>query len=206
MPDIADSPSAADAASLLRDASFLASLRRDLLRFACLYLNHDDDSAEDAVQEALLAASRAPERFAGRAAVGTWVFGILKHKLIDEIRRQRRRVYLTPLPSEDEADDFDALFDARGHWNADDQPPAWSDPDASLEQRQFWQVFETCLTRLPESTARVFMMREFLDLDTPEICGHFDITPNHCWVILHRARAGLRLCLQTRWFGEEARA
>ena len=52
------------------------------------------------------------------------------------------------------------------------------------------------------------MMREFLDLDTPEICGHFDITPNHCWVILHRARAraGLRLCLQTRWFGEEARA
>lgn len=49
------------------------------------------------------------------------------------------------------------------------------------------------------------MMREFLDLDTPEICGHFDITPNHCWVILHRARAGLRLCLQTRWFGEEAR-
>lgn len=54
MPDIADSPSAADAASLLRDASFLASLRRDLLRFACLYLNHDDDSAEDAVQEALL--------------------------------------------------------------------------------------------------------------------------------------------------------
>ena len=42
------------------------SLRRDLLRFACLYLNHDDDSAEDAVQEALLAASRAPERFAGR--------------------------------------------------------------------------------------------------------------------------------------------
>lgn len=124
MPDIADSPSAADAASLLRDASFLASLRRDLLRFACLYLNHDDDSAEDAVQEALLAASRAPERFAGRAAVRTWVFGILKHKLIDEIRRQRRRVYLTPLPSEDEADDFDALFDARGHWNADDQPPA----------------------------------------------------------------------------------
>jgi RNA polymerase sigma-70 factor (ECF subfamily) len=184
----------------------LACLRRDLLRFACLYLNHDDDSAEDAVQEALLAASRAPERFAGRAAVRTWVFGILKHKLIDEIRRQRRRVYLTPLPSEDEADDFDALFDARGHWNADDQPPAWSDPDASLEQRQFWQVFETCLTRLPESTARVFMMREFLDLDTPEISGHFDITPNHCWVILHRARAGLRLCLQTRWFGEEARA
>ena len=193
-----------DAASLLQDAGFLAGLRRDLLRFAQLYLNQDTDSAEDAVQEALLAASRAPERFAGRAAVRTWVFGILKHKLIDEIRRQRRRVYLTPLDTGDGDDDFDAQFDARGHWNADDRPPVWSDPDASLQQRQFWTVFEACLTHLPEATARVFMMREFLDLDTPEICTHLEITPNHCWVILHRARQGLRLCLQTRWFGEEA--
>ena len=126
--------------------------------------------------------------------------------MIDEIRRQRRRVYLTPLPDEDAPDDLDALFDARGHWNPEDRPPAWSDPDASLQQRQFWQVFETCLTRLPQPTARVFMMREFLELDTPEICHSLDITPNHCWVILHRARAGLRLCLQTRWFGEEALA
>ena len=46
MPDIADSPSAADAASLLRDAN-TAGLRRDLLRF-CLFIPgfHGDDSAE----------------------------------------------------------------------------------------------------------------------------------------------------------------
>jgi RNA polymerase sigma-70 factor (ECF subfamily) len=58
-----------------------------------------------------------------------------------------------------------------------------------------------CLQRLPARTARVFMMREHLGLETAEICKELDITPTHCWVLLYRARMTLRECLQQTWFG-----
>jgi RNA polymerase sigma-70 factor (ECF subfamily) len=44
------------------------------------------------------------------------------------------------------------------------------------------------------------MMRELLELETDEICRELAITTSNCWVILHRARMGLRLCLEETWF------
>ncbi|HEY0887490.1 MAG TPA: sigma factor-like helix-turn-helix DNA-binding protein, partial [Ramlibacter sp.] len=92
------------------------------------------------------------------------------------------------------------LFDRRGFWNPDDRPATWSDPDASLEQKEFWAVFDACLNNLPEQIARVYMMREFLEFETGEICRQLGISNGNCWVILHRARMGLRECLENRWF------
>ncbi|NDU91569.1 MAG: RNA polymerase subunit sigma, partial [Ferrovum sp.] len=68
--------------------------------------------------------------------------------------------------------------------------------------RQFWEVLEICLTRLPEKTARVFLMREVLGLETDEICLELALKASHCLVVLYRARMGLRLCLEERWFKE----
>ena len=84
---------------------------------------------------------------------------------------------------------------------AEGRPNDWRDPEDSLEQQQFWRVFEACLTYLPENTARVFMMREVLELDTNEICAELGISQSNCHVILHRARNALRLCLDKGWFG-----
>lgn len=64
-------------------------------------------------------------------------------------------------------------------------------------------VFDACLNRLPASTARVFMMREMLGLETEDICKELSMSTNNCWVILHRARMGLRLCLDQKWFAAE---
>jgi len=114
---------------------------------------------------------------------------------------------LSSLADDDEAEDakIDALFEANGHWRKDVRPARWSDPEASLEQQQFWRVFEACLDHLPEKTARVFMMREILGLDTEEICKEAGISTSNCWVVLHRARLALRACLQHGWFaGAEA--
>ena len=83
-------------------------------------------------------------------------------------------------------------------------PAAWGDPHASLEQKRFWEVMDACLTVLSASPARVFMMREFLGLETDEICKELAISSSNCWVLLHRARLGLRECLGLRWFGENA--
>jgi RNA polymerase sigma-70 factor (ECF subfamily) len=189
----------------LWDPTFLASLRRDLLRFAELQLR-DGAAAEDAVQEALAAALSGQGRFAGQAALKTWVFAILKNKIVDSLRqRQRTATFssLVPDGNEDE-DDFAVLFDRKGFWQPDERPQPWGDPEATFAQQQFWAVFEACLTRLPDHTARVFMMREFLGLETPDICRELSMTTSNCHVILHRARMGLRLCLDQHWFTPEA--
>lgn len=183
-------------------AADLVGLRRDLLRFAVLQLR-DEAAAEDAVQETLLAACRDGAGFAGRAQWSTWVFGILRHKIVDAIRQRVRQPQ--PLAEIDEIpeDAFDDLFRSDGHWRAEERPAAWGDPEAALSRAEFWEVFRLCLTRLPENTARVFMMREYLGFDTREICGELSITAANCWVVLHRARMSLRLCLQERWFAGE---
>lgn len=44
------------------------------------------------------------------------------------------------------------------------------------------------------------MMREFLGFETDEICKELALSASNCWVILHRARMALRLCLESQWF------
>lgn len=172
----------------------LEALRPYLMRYASLQLR-DAAAAEDAVQEALLAALGGQAGFAGRANLRTWVTGILKHKIVDVIRRQARE---PALPEETEDDDFDGLFRRNGHWA--ERPVPWADPDGALEQSQFFRALELCLERLPARTAQVFMMREHLGQETAEICKELAITPTHCWVMLYRARMTLRECLQQTWF------
>ena len=168
--------------------------RAYLLRYASLQLR-DAGAAEDAVQETLLAALAGEASFGGRSNLRTWLTGILKHKIVDAIRRMSRE---SPLASEEE---FDALFDQRGDWV--EMPQAWADPDASLEQKEFFAVLEDCLAKLPVKTSQAFMLREHLGLETPEICKELSVTPTHVWVLLHRARLALRLCLDMNWFGNK---
>ncbi len=187
----------------LEDPQFLANLRRGLIRFAKLQLRNTA-AAEDAVQEALAAALSGQDRFAGRAALKSWVFVILKNKIVDILRqRQRTATFSSLAPDDDDEDDFAVLFDRKGFWRPDERPQTWGDPEATFAQQQFWEVFEACMTRLPENTARVFMMREFIGFDTSEICQKLGMTVSHCHVILHRARMRLRLCLEQRWFNPE---
>ena len=68
-----------------------------------------------------------------------------------------------------------------------------------MRQQRFWDVFDACLNHLPENTARVFMMREFLEFETAEVSRESRITVSNCNVILHRARNGLRRCLEKSW-------
>jgi RNA polymerase sigma-70 factor (ECF subfamily) len=168
--------------------------RAYLLRYASLQLR-DRHAAEDVVQETLLAALAGEAAFAGRSNLRTWLTGILKHKIVDAIRRASRETAVAP----DEGA-LEELFDERGHWI--DPPAAWDDPDASLAQKQFFAALEECLERLPAKTARVFMMREHLGYDTADICKELGLTPTHCWVVLHRARVALRECLQLNWFAK----
>lgn len=183
------------------DAAFLTEVRRDMLRFASLQLR-DEQLAEDAVQEAIMAALSGEQQFAGRSAVKTWIFAILRNKIVDGIRQRSRSVNFSALlPEEANMDEtFETLFKPNEHWMPNMRPADWGDPEAALHQEQFWAVFEACLKHLPENTARVFMMREFLEFETDEVCRELKISSSNCHVILHRARNGLRHCLGNNWF------
>jgi RNA polymerase sigma-70 factor (ECF subfamily) len=95
-----------------------------LLRFALAQLR-DSAAAEDAVQDALLAALEARERFAGKASLRTWLTSILRFKLIDIVRKQHREV-ATDLSEDLDDSDLDGLFSASGHWQ--EKVSAWGAP------------------------------------------------------------------------------
>lgn len=177
----------------------IESHRRYLMRVAQFQLR-DRDLAQDVVQDTLLAALSGAGSFDGRSSVKTWLTGILRHKIVDAIRRrQKAPVPLSVLDDEGSLDDFDALFKSGGGWET---PPAdWGDPEAALGEREFFEVMELCLDRLPPQTGRVFVMREVMGLETDEICKELAITANNLWVILYRARMALRACLEQNWFG-----
>ena len=183
------------------DPEFGKELERQrsyLMRVARLQLR-DTALAEDVVQDTLTAALTAKDGFTGKSSVKTWLTGILKHKIVDAIRRkQREPVAVSTLDDEAELEDFEGLFKQSGAWHA---PPAdWGDPEQSLSRQQFFDVMQFCLDKLPPNTARVFMMREVMELTSEEICKELTITANNLWVILYRARMSLRECLQTNWF------
>lgn len=191
--------------AVLSDTAFLTDLRRQMLKFATLQLSNSH-MAEDAVQEALMGALKNAKSFAGRAALKTWVFAILKNKMADVLRQKSRMADASSLLREnEEGEDFSELFDPRGHWQKDERPANWGNPQDSLRQNQFWTVFEVCLDGLPGNQARVFMMKEFVELDAHEICSAVGITTSNLNVMLHRSRLRLRECLENRWFMKEER-
>ncbi|WP_444930928.1 RNA polymerase factor sigma-70 [Microbulbifer sp. SSSA002] len=187
----------------LRNSQFLVDLRQQMLRFASLQLQ-DMQLAEDAVQEALIGALKNSRSFSGRSALKTWVFAILKNKIADILRQRQRFVDADQLVRGDrEEHDHDELFDQTGHWQKAEKPKHWADPESAIHDKHFWRIFEACLSHLPSRQAQIFMMREFIELESHEICAAMDITVSNLNVTLHRARLRLRECLEDNWFGVE---
>lgn len=180
------------------DISYMSQLREQMLRFTRTQLR-DSEAAEDIVQDALLGAIKNLKAFAGRAAFRSWVFAILKNKMVDYIRKQGRAPTVETLDPQG----FDAQeFDGKGHWQQGETPMPWQCPEAGLKQEQFMVILELCLNKLPGNQAQVFMMREFLGLQTDEICLEANITESNLHVLLYRARMGLQKCLANNWLND----
>lgn len=194
-PAESDSPQGA-----LSDPSTWVDAYGDALyRFALVRLR-DAGLAEEAVQETFLSALSAAASFAGRSSERTWLFGILKRKVVDALRRRTRE---RPMGSGSEGaspdDVVDSLFQARGSW---DRPPGkWAaDPAALAESTDFWRVFDDCFDGLPARAAQAFSLRVMDGEESDEACKILGVSANHLFVILHRARTRLRQCLEASWF------
>ena len=180
----------------------IEALRPSLLRFARLQLRNDA-WAEDAVQETLIAVLQKPGAFAGQSSLKSFVIGILKHKIIDQLRVVRREVQIEVEEGNggSDSDAFDSLFTQSGHFRETQKD--WGDPDAALQRREFFEVLQMCVDKLPKNLGRIFMMREWLELETGDICKELDISASNCWVMLYRARMRLKECLELNWFNEK---
>ena len=170
-----------------------------LYRFALSRVK-DPAVAEDLVQETFLAALRARENFKGRSAGRTWLIAILKHKIVDYIRKKIRE------PSSDKietlTDMIDSGFNDQEKWQV--RPHKWAiNPGKIYEQKEFFDVLYHCLAELPERLAEAFMLREMDGLSTAEVCKALDISATNSWVMLYRARMSLRRCLEDEWLGAE---
>lgn len=177
-----------------RVAPDVAVLHAQLLRFAKSQLRNEA-LAEDAVSEAVLAALNAGPQFTSQSHARAWMFGVLRHKLVDQLRQQGRE-----LPSGDlvlETDSADDAWLGAGSWCGG--RPVSDDPEESCRQRQFLELLARCCERLPTIQARAFIMREVRGLEAPAICGQLDVTESHLWVLLHRARQRLRTLLGPHW-------
>ena len=167
-----------------------------LYRYA-LFRIHDAQAAQDLVQETFLAAIRARESFAGRSSVRTWLFGILKHKIIDHIRKTSR---------ERPAEDIESvrhlsgeILDGQGGWKVG--PAEWTTNPALLyQQQEFWEILRHCLSELPPRLQQAFTLRELDGLSAEEVRKILKVSPTNGGVMLHRARMRLRKCLEITWF------
>lgn len=171
-----------------------------LYRFALSRVK-DPSIAEDLVQETFLAALKARKNFQGRSTARTWLIAILKHKIVDHIRKRVREQTSDKVESMLNAaanDPADTSFNDEGDWRV--RPSKWAvDPMKLYEQKEFMDVLYQCLGELPERQAEAFMMREIDGFSTEEICKVLNISATNSWVMLYRARMWLRRCLENNW-------
>ena len=156
----------------------------------------DHSLAEDMVQETFHAAIKSAARFKPGLSERAWLMGILKHKVVDHIRKAVRETVV------DQTEVLELEKSKLFQWSGIPtmRPEKWHvNPRRAFEQKEFMAVFQDCLSRLKPREHSAFVLRELEDEDTDAICKELDITPNHLWVMLHRARTGLKACLETKW-------
>lgn len=155
---------------------------------------YSQEAAEDLVQETFFAALNSRDRFRGESSEKTWLFAILKNKIIDHFRKKGREAEST----------YDLPFQKEGimlgHWDKNRSPSDWQSLIEKEEEKQlFHKIFTYCLSLLGPKLATVFSMKVVEECNTDDICKEVGITSSNYWVIMHRARLQLRECMEKNW-------
>ncbi len=166
-----------------------------------LFRVKDPEEAEEIVQTAFLAALQSRTSYSGLSPEKHWLFGILKHKILDYFQALKKHQKFDLLP-EDDRDPYDHAYDESGNWA---KPlSSWGiNPETATENKQLAEALAKCMDGLSAKFRQVFILREIEEVESEEICKKFDIQPNNLWVILHRARNQLKKCLEINWFQKQ---
>ena len=155
--------------------------------------------AQDCVQDTFLAGIKALDRFDGSRDIKFWLRGIMRNKIVDQIRKSVRE-HKVDIDSEDETLLESFWFKYSGI--ATTNPDPWQfNPRKYYDNTEFWAVFEDCIETVKNPAREAFILRVLEDQSTEEVCKVMDVTPNYLWVLLHRAREQLKVALEAKWTG-----
>lgn len=138
----------------------------------------DPALAEDAVHDAFEAVMTGRASFGGRAALRTWLAGIVKHKIVDLLRGRACHASLDT-PSQVGDDELQVI-----------ETPL-PGPQEQAEHRQRLRHTLACISSLPPGLRMAVEMRLVYDRSTVEVCRTLAISPDNLAVRLHRARKQL---------------
>ena len=186
-------------ARILDPASWVDRHGDYLYQFALARVGHPD-SAEDIVQQALVAALIARHSFRGHSSERTWLTAILKRQVADWLRKAVRQRALEQIPPDELPN---AQFTRFGAWRQ--KPDEWSsdNPGKELFRHEFRETLAGCLGKLPPRLRHVFVLRHIDDGSADEIRHATGVSATNLAVMLHRARLRLWHCLTLHWFGED---
>ncbi len=152
----------------------------------------DKTAAKDILQETFIAAWKNSSSFKNESSEKTWLFSILKNKLVDHYRMLAK--LKTDLP------DNNYFFDDAEHWTEKAAPNKWSDGPGSLNNKEFYAVLEHCKSKLTRVQQLAFIIKYIEEYEAGFICKVLQITTSNYWVIIHRCKLQLRSCLEKNWF------
>lgn len=175
------------------DTSQWVDLYADDLFSYAYYRVNSRALANDFVQETFLSALKAIDRFEAKSTVKTWLFSILKRKIIDYWRQQdaRKTKAMSNYTSSDEEDSsWLEDFGAKGD-NAE--------VEDKIEQDELRQALLACIGNLSPKWKGIIIDKYLEEKDSEEICNEYEISPSNFWVIVHRAKAELKKCMEIKW-------
>ncbi len=143
----------------------------------------DDAEAEDALQEAYLAAYRSMGRFRGESSLSTWLSRLVLNECLGRLRRSERRRRVMPIVSS--ALEINAV--AGGDSDL---------PERIIARRQLRSLLESKLDELPESFRLVFVLRSVEEMSVRETARTLGIPEGTVRTRYHRARTLLRQALE----------
>lgn len=168
-----------------------------LYRYAARFFS-SPETVEDLVQDTFVVAVSKLSSFEGRSSARTWLTGILKNKILDQITRTRDRK--TDVLGDLTEEKFSGLFNWYLHWETRSKPNSWgASADQLVGQGQFLKVVRDCLERIPERTRQIFLLAELEDENRQELSNKFELSSTNIGVILYRARLSLQQCVKSNW-------
>ena len=160
--------------------------------------------AEELVQETFLSALDGLAMFRAEASERTWLFVILRRKIIDYYRRQARVTHIgLDEISDGGPTEADFFTPKNGHWTGQQAPSSWLNADTALEQQELRDILQRCQEQLPPQHGAVFALRFVEELPAEEICQALGLSSANYWVIVHRAKLQLRRCLEKHGLGKK---
>ncbi len=169
-----------------------------MFRYARIRIN-DREAARDLVQETFLSGLQNIGSFKGESSEKTWLYAILKNKIVDHYRKFARDA--SPLLAEDgEESNLDQYFGQDGEWQKQASPTDWGvSPHDDYRSKEFHDILHRCLGMLKEQWRTIFTLKYLEELESEEICKDLGISPSNYWVIMHRAKLTLRRCVEKNW-------